>query len=628
MDEKRTIPTDFKKSKIVERALEDFCNWIISEKILVNAENKKTQDYIKGAWLCIREFAQQKFTARLIGYKLFIKKSEATGVIRELEKWMDRQHGLKIYPTDRSKERYFYLDNKELRDYLVENWHDKKDNIIKFFCSINDKIELSDVVDLYKKDHNLRDWIMSNVGIGIITIRQGEDFKKPENFIKKYINLLEKAIKKTKSGKNLFTKPIVDDNSKYKFIICKANKDPFYAIFSNVDNTILKLKVEYLVLISIPEITSLDNSFNKGKESQPSDGWIAIWLDEKKFRRCNLIKLIKMCANGEKWKKMEKRLRIFDCFIDDAIHYGIDTIRTAKNFFPAKWKLARKGLFYKYSSLLCQEFNKKGNGENKNNFQTCYLYYTILYIVKQKLIEYGLLFLDKLINFFEKYEKVLFLGERYRDHFIHSFLVYLQGNEILKTLKYRKVFNKYESIIDEVWFITAIFHDIAYPLQKIENWISKYLKDVFKDICPPESFLKWNNIIKKTFPKIKEDEESSTLKNLINNFRNSQYQNAILHALFSNKNHGILSAMLIYDYYYADDEKAAGNLEEILKLSTSAIALHDKDVWSRVNCKITFDKNPFAFLLMFCDHIQEWGRTIPRFDRFSSSEISVGVGVF
>lgn len=99
-------------------------------------------------------------------------------------------------------------------------------------------------------------------------------------------------------------------------------------------------------------------------------------------------------------------------------------------------------------------------------------------------------------------EKDLFLLPYYRDHFIHSFYCFCFGvifitNPQLNIIKDKSLLNifglknnKPEELLKK-WFLVAMWHDIAYALQKgesmIENYILKFIKNEdkrFRGVLP------------------------------------------------------------------------------------------------------------------------------------------------
>ena len=86
---------------------------------------------------------------------------------------------------------------------------------------------------------------------------------------------------------------------------------------------------------------------------------------------------------------------------------------------------------------------------------------------------------------YSDFERNLFLLPSYRGHFIHQFNVFLLGYYILNKLlnvinkdDRKRIFDKTEFHENFVWMLTSTFHDMGYPIEKMEHLITKYF-DMF-----------------------------------------------------------------------------------------------------------------------------------------------------
>ena len=70
------------------------------------------------------------------------------------------------------------------------------------------------------------------------------------------------------------------------------------------------------------------------------------------------------------------------------------------------------------------------------------------------------------------FEDTLRLEASYREHFVHSYHVFLLGLYIVRQLKLTEKFTT-DSL--KAWFLVSMYHDIAYPIQKMKNMTTKYL---------------------------------------------------------------------------------------------------------------------------------------------------------
>jgi hypothetical protein len=237
----------------------------------------------------------------------------------------------------------------------------------------------------------------------------------------------------------------------------------------------------------------------------------------------------------------------------------------------------------------------------------------------------------KIIQKFEKFNThILSEIPRYRDHYIHQLIVFLIGICMIDSLKkveadhnklemicinaYHK--NRFQTVefkledIERIWFITALFHDIAYPLEKVNSWLWSIL-DIFiaesargNEINISLSEVLFNPVY------IEKIEDLSKFHNIELNRCEPNIRTAILEVL-ANKNekhssldHGIMGALILLS-------NETLKLTDILP-SASAIALHNKLLErSEINA-IYFEKHPFAFILIYADLLHEWSRDIKK----------------
>lgn len=82
----------------------------------------------------------------------------------------------------------------------------------------------------------------------------------------------------------------------------------------------------------------------------------------------------------------------------------------------------------------------------------------------------------------EKFEKVLQRMQDYRDHFIHSFNVFLLGYYIINKLEIPQSDFK-SNDVNLSWMLAATFHDVGYTIQDMEVWLNQLLEE-FLGISP------------------------------------------------------------------------------------------------------------------------------------------------
>ncbi|MCK4730857.1 MAG: hypothetical protein KAT65_00235, partial [Methanophagales archaeon] len=78
-----------------------------------------------------------------------------------------------------------------------------------------------------------------------------------------------------------------------------------------------------------------------------------------------------------------------------------------------------------------------------------------------------------------------------------------------------------------------------------------------------------------------------------------------------NRNHGVISAVSLMErlIYGIGGIKDVDYISSCISPASLAIALHDNEVYNRTEIdSIYFEDNPFTFLLIYCDALQEEGR--------------------
>jgi len=286
-----------------------------------------------------------------------------------------------------------------------------------------------------------------------------------------------------------------------------------------------------------------------------------------------------------------------------------------------------------------QDFIK--NGENYEDIASEILHsLDMIYKIKS-----GSSFKIPLLKNFKDYEKLLFNLPKYRDHFIHQFQVFLVGSVIIDKMyeisKEQKIDNFADyffkslcilevntPMCDDAWLITSTIHDLAYPIEKSDDLINEFFKTftgidekivdkihlekiivdggygrLIDELC---DLYAWHESGQDCWA-FKPDNMTSSLVN--RHFKNKFYQ-----TLLNERDHGILSALILLQGSEMDDNKQV----PIIFSSALAIALHNK-LSKNMKEIIWFEEKPLAFLLNYCDLIQEWGRS----EKDSHSEPSI-----
>jgi len=230
-----------------------------------------------------------------------------------------------------------------------------------------------------------------------------------------------------------------------------------------------------------------------------------------------------------------------------------------------------------------------------------------------------------------------------RGHFIHQFEVFLLGLNILiqlwnkaPALKRKTIF-KVSSITEliHIWLLTSSTHDLGYPLQMAAE-ITKQLSQLYKELELTTLSSIYNSVkFDETVTSeselagftVESDPHTYYIKiddilevSIINSVNSSKEEVVELIAkLIKYKKHGYVSAKILcrtflknlYSKQYPIFDKKTKKLDEILKLSLAAITLHDlPDDCHKFIPNISFDKNPYAWLLFVIDNVQDWSRAI------------------
>jgi len=274
-------------------------------------------------------------------------------------------------------------------------------------------------------------------------------------------------------------------------------------------------------------------------------------------------------------------------------------------------------------------------------------------------------------------EEILLRDEKYIEHFVHQFQVFLIGAFILDKMYNAKDFVgiiesfkvKYKCKIEDAWLAASTYHDFNYGLQKFDIWLQQFFTDTLS-INNEEAKDKLN-ILNLDAAMVRES-FSDIIINLVELLNLDQDKKNIAMKFFYEKsvmdrNHGLLSALSILKLVKIHGSKP--EISEGILQAAFAIACHDEDIWEalcgckgylkslnaciekncgrkkvhskavevykqkRKNCtiweqelmtkpiigQISFNKWPLLFLLIFCDSVQDEGRIINTY--FSNAPI-------
>lgn len=206
-------------------------------------------------------------------------------------------------------------------------------------------------------------------------------------------------------------------------------------------------------------------------------------------------------------------------------------------------------------------------------------------------------------------------GRTYRDHYLHQFQVFLLGLHIIDKFYDKLNFNKEK---EKQWLVASSFHDVAYPVQLYDGWSKKFFEKVFNISDVGMADLKSSFIDKTLLSSMGYMIDSLCTTHLNRTLTGNWLDNEkdlvqfFYQKITMVKHHCVLSAISLLKKASASGCDSS-LLKSVFVPAALAILLHDKEVWKELKdqhdlAHIEFDLDPIAFLLLFCDCVQEWGR--------------------
>lgn len=282
--------------------------------------------------------------------------------------------------------------------------------------------------------------------------------------------------------------------------------------------------------------------------------------------------------------------------------------------------------------------------------------------------EYSEEHIAKVLEGFPKIQKALFglelepeLGERYRDHFLHMFNVFIFGTRILSKImnvdKDHTILKKLLKVTDEpeevnrvfqraytaperlnfLWTLMSTFHDVGIPIQHLPNFkkgLNSFLEHfglrISEFLIEREAALDCKLHYYITLMARIYNNGGITLNTegeYVKTDRPNPYVYKMLIDEYSKNNHGLISAICLYksieETFYKGKKKERrldikldaiplyNDLifeQDITRVALS-IALHDVSVKAYPKLfPIRFRDFPLLFLLILCDEFQEYFR--------------------
>jgi len=248
--------------------------------------------------------------------------------------------------------------------------------------------------------------------------------------------------------------------------------------------------------------------------------------------------------------------------------------------------------------------------------------------------------LTNLLRRFISLEEVLYSIPQYRDHIFHQIKVFLLGFCLLNQMNRQQMLGATVLASEsgmKLWFLTSAFHDVGYPIEKMQGWLDRFIRGVLVSPAAPGGVgggplipisCEWGALLGRDYHWVhllRVVEEVADLyaqgaENAEELRRRAEANlgTELCRLAICAPDHGLYSSLILQ------------NLLRIRQLTdaemdpvATAVALHNMEaaeaVSGAIGRKLTFSRYPLAFLLAYCDIAQEWGRARllssgPRYD--------------
>jgi hypothetical protein len=208
------------------------------------------------------------------------------------------------------------------------------------------------------------------------------------------------------------------------------------------------------------------------------------------------------------------------------------------------------------------------------------------------------------------------LVEKQRDHYVHSVYVFAMGLSVyVRSNKYRNLFltsisgNATAETFLYRWGLAALFHDIGYPFEIVFEQIKSYTKGINTggEHFPILTYKALEQFISVDGVNINEQLGSEISRRLgIENDVVLTKLNRLIEQSDEYIDHAYFGAVIMYRTLKNHAES------EVMNDVTASIMLHNSFLIHKLkadfNRKISPRDYPLAFLLMFCDELQDFGR--------------------
>jgi hypothetical protein len=180
------------------------------------------------------------------------------------------------------------------------------------------------------------------------------------------------------------------------------------------------------------------------------------------------------------------------------------------------------------------------------------------------------------------------------------------------------------------WMLAATFHDMGYPIEKVDNWFREFLS-LFLKVDTPIQFGLDQILTPIFYEYVGYISGTHHLKGLPASTGDANAQkdwrlHNILHNELKKKNHGVISSLLLIHTLLTQEdigryqEWLFGTFLTDILPACHAIAVHNLEL---KDYKIKLKEFPYAFLLILCDALQDWKRSAPARDYSELIDINI-----
>lgn len=224
----------------------------------------------------------------------------------------------------------------------------------------------------------------------------------------------------------------------------------------------------------------------------------------------------------------------------------------------------------------------------------------------------------KAVDLLRILEELLHRDGKTRDHFFHQFLTFLLGSVAIDA-NYSEMSGWYKSLfpespkakLDLVWVLASHCHDLLSPFESPGLAIGAYAVSI--DHRP--QYIRHPAEVLNSFYIHMSREEIRCDWDLDSHRPREGPLSDILVKYANLGNHGVNMALELVSRGLNYPPRM---LSSYICPAAMAIAFHDKKIWSELIesqiFPIDVERFPIAFLLMYCDGVQEWGRPGKAFD--------------